>query len=221
VHFGAQNVSTRPQLCKGYWRNSAVFGRKSPNFWGLSGAIFTVILTRRRKNRTLEEIISKNGTNNGGLRWWHPARLAATWFGAGDLPKAPGTWGSAVALPFAWLIHWAGGVPALAVATVLVFGVGIWASAVYAAQSGTSDPGPVVIDEVAGQWLTLLVVPRDPLLYALGFVFFRAFDILKPWPISWADKRVKGGLGIMLDDVIAAAFAAILLFAVTVALRVN
>jgi len=140
------------------------------------------------------------------------AKLLAIWFGAGLLPKAPGTWGSLGALPFAYaLVHW-GGLEALAVATVIVFGVGVWASEITSSEMGVSDPSEIVIDEVAGQWLTLLVVPPDLILYAAGFLLFRIFDIWKPWPISWADQNVKGGLGIMLDDVIAGVYAGVLLW---------
>lgn len=141
--------------------------------------------------------------------------LLATWFGAGYLPKAPGTWGSIAALPFAWWIYHAVGVGGLAAATGIVFVVGVWAAQVYVDDTGGEDPGPVVIDEVAGQWLTLLVVPTDPLLYALGLVFFRIADIIKPWPASWADQKIKGGFGIMLDDIFAGLYAAAALFLVS------
>ena len=136
-----------------------------------------------------------------------PSGLIATWFGAGLLPRAPGTWGSLAALPFAWVIAWAGGWMALAAATVLVFALGVWAADREAGRAGAHDPGSIVIDEVAGQWLTLLAAPLDPLAYALGFVLFRIVDITKPWPASWADREIKGGIGIMLDDVLAAAYA--------------
>ena len=69
------------------------------------------------------------------------------------------------------------------------------------------DPGAIVIDEVAGQWLTLAVAPLDPLAYLLGFVLFRIADVLKPWPASWLDRRVGGAFGVMIDDVAAAAYA--------------
>ena len=73
--------------------------------------------------------------------------------------------------------------------------------------SAAADPAEIVIDEVAGQWLALLATPLAPLPYAAGFVIFRIFDIWKPWPVSWADRNVKGGLGIMLDDLLAAVYA--------------
>ncbi len=146
--------------------------------------------------------------------------LLATWFGAGLLPRAPGTWGSAAALPFAWGLHALGGAALLGLATVAVFVVGVWAARCYAARDGHSDPGPVVIDEVAGQWATLLPVAPDPLLYAAGFVLFRIADIAKPWPASWADRHVKGGLGIMLDDILAASYAAAALFGLAYLLEI-
>ncbi|HUT51175.1 MAG TPA: phosphatidylglycerophosphatase A [Alphaproteobacteria bacterium] len=136
----------------------------------------------------------------------------ATWFGAGLMPKAPGTWGSLAALPFAWLILHYGGYWWLAGAAVLVFLVGWWASNVYIAGTSATDPGAVVIDEVAGQWLTLL--PATTLVWwhwAVGFALFRFFDIVKPWPVGWADRRVKGGFGVMIDDVIAGVYAGALL----------
>ena len=136
----------------------------------------------------------------------HPACLAATWFGAGLIRPAPGTWGSLAALPLAWAMVQLGGPVTLMVATAAVFALGCWASDVYERASGGKDPGSVVIDEVAGQWLVLIVVPLEPLYYLAGFLVFRFCDIAKPWPASWADRKVSGGLGIMLDDVLAALY---------------
>ena len=138
-----------------------------------------------------------------------PWILMATWFGSGYLPKAPGTWGSLAALPFAWVILEHFGPPALLAAVVVVFGVGIVAADRFMAKAGEDDPGAVVIDEVAGQWLTLTLVPLDPLWFALGFVAFRCFDILKPWPIRVLERRFKQGFGVMIDDIAAGALALI------------
>jgi phosphatidylglycerophosphatase A len=96
----------------------------------------------------------------------------------------------------------------LFVATLLVFFLGWRASTVYVARTGTEDPGAIVIDEVAGQWLVLVVAPLDVWYFLLGFVLFRLFDIVKPWPVSWADRRIKGGLGVMLDDMLAGVYGA-------------
>jgi len=140
-----------------------------------------------------------------------PSALLATWFGSGLLPKAPGTWGSLAALPFAWAIQTAGGQIALLAAAGLVFLVGIWASDRMARDIGIKDPGSVVIDEVAGQWLALAFVPMSAWSYVAGFVLFRVADITKPWPASLADRRISGGLGIMLDDIIAGIYAGLVL----------
>lgn len=146
------------------------------------------------------------------IGFWHPARLLATWFGAGLAPWAPGTVGSLVALPLAWAIRSQLGLIGLAAAVALVFALGVWAAGSYGSLTGKSDAGPVVIDEVAGQWLTLILVPPEPLLYAVGFGLFRAADIIKPWPISLVDKRLKGGFGVMFDDILAGVLAAIILW---------
>jgi len=143
----------------------------------------------------------------------HPGVLLATWFGAGYLPKVPGTWGSAAALPFAWLLLDTGGMSLLLISAVAVFFVGIWAANDYSRRSGIHDPGPVVIDEVAGQWLVLAAVPMSFSWFLIGFGLFRLFDILKPWPVSVMDREIKGGLGVMLDDIGAAMYALGIVFA--------
>jgi phosphatidylglycerophosphatase A len=140
-----------------------------------------------------------------------PASVIATWFGAGLLPIMPGTWGSLAALPFAWIIAWLFGERALLLAAVLLFFVGWWAAARVSRASGVEDSGSIVVDEVVGQWLAVVVTPPDLVAYAVGFALFRVFDIAKPWPVSWAERRIAGGLGVMADDVIAGLYAAILL----------
>lgn len=145
---------------------------------------------------------------------------AATWFFSGKSPKAPGTAGSLLALPFGWLIWVYGGNGALAIACILVFVLGIWVSDRYSALLGLHDAGEIVIDEVVGQWMCLLVIPlagglSDLAWMLAAFIAFRIFDITKPWPIRWIDRQVGGGLGIMLDDVLAGA-AAMLVLAILV-----
>lgn len=146
-----------------------------------------------------------------GIPVFHPAFLLSTWFGIGLIARAPGTWGSLAALPFAWGLSLWGGAPVLLAACAVCTLLGWWASTVYVAKTGTDDPKEVVVDEVAGQWLVLATVPNDPLLFALGFVLFRFFDIFKPWPVGWADRHVGGGLGIMLDDLLAGLYGALIL----------
>jgi phosphatidylglycerophosphatase A len=143
-----------------------------------------------------------------GLPFRHPAVLLATWFGVGFLPIAPGTWGSLAALPLAWLIAATWGKFALGAATLAVFASGCWAAGRVASTGGVKDPGCVVIDEVVGQWLVLAVAPTKIAAYGIGFLLFRIADIAKPWPASWADRAVPGGVGIMLDDIFAALYAA-------------
>ncbi len=137
-----------------------------------------------------------------------PGVLLATWFGAGYLPKAPGTWGSAAALPLAWGIVEVAGLQGLLIATIVVFVTGVWAANDYMARSGVDDPGPVVIDEVAGQWMVLAVVPLDLAWFLVGFALFRLFDVAKPWPVNVMDRNIKGGFGVMLDDIGAGVYAA-------------
>ncbi|MAH83623.1 MAG: hypothetical protein CBB68_04590 [Rhodospirillaceae bacterium TMED8] len=161
--------------------------------------------------------LPSNQTNQPAPRpvLWRPPILFATWFGVGWLPVAPGTWGSLASIPFAWFIHLNWGPDGLMFGAMIVFTGGIWASEIYAREVNTRDPSQVVIDEVAGQWLTLaLAAPLDPIFYALGFVLFRFMDIVKPWPVNWADKILHGGFGIMLDDMIAALYAGVALMGI-------
>ena len=146
--------------------------------------------------------------------FWNPVNLIATWFGAGLLPKVPGTWGAFAALPFAWLITVYGGQIGLFIAALLLFVIGMVVSELYDRTKGDSDSPQIVVDEVVGQWLTLTVAPLDVLYYAAGFLLFRVADILKPWPANKVDRKLKNGFGVMLDDVVAAIYAAIILLAI-------
>jgi phosphatidylglycerophosphatase A len=146
-----------------------------------------------------------------GLPLRQPAALIATWFGAGLLPWMPGTWGSLAALPFAWMIRSYCGAAGLSIAAAVLFLIGWWAAARMAAASGKTDPGFIVIDEVTAQWLVLVAAPLDPRAYAAAFLLFRLFDITKPRPIEWIERRFGGGLGIMLDDAMAALYALVIL----------
>jgi phosphatidylglycerophosphatase A len=140
----------------------------------------------------------------------HPAMLVATLGGVGLAPKAPGTLGALVSLPFAWLIVRAGGTPWLIGAAALLFAVGWWAASIVARTLG-KDPRAVVVDEAVGQWLTLAAAPLDPWFYVAAFVLFRVFDIWKPWPVGWADRQITGGFGTMIDDILAAIYAIMVL----------
>jgi phosphatidylglycerophosphatase A len=146
-----------------------------------------------------------------GLPFWHPAALIATGLGIGLLPLMPGTWASLAALPCAWCIRSLGGIGALAAAAALAFLLGWWAAGWVARASGHHDPGFIVIDEIAAQWSVLLAAPLDWRAYVAAFLLFRIFDITKPWPARLIERRVAGGLGIMLDDIVAALYALFLL----------
>lgn len=147
------------------------------------------------------------------------SRLIATFFYVGYLRPAPGTWGSLAALPAAWGLWCLGGPNALLVGAVSAFALGLWATAEMTRGQAHSDPSEVVIDEVAGQWIALLPVAYgathaggDMLALWPGWLaallLFRLFDIWKPGPVGWADRRADA-LGVMLDDVIAGVLAAI------------
>ena len=144
--------------------------------------------------------------------WAHPAHLLAFGFGAGLMPKAPGTWGTLVAFPF-FAVTQAMGMLAVIGAASLFFLIGIWASAVSGRALGVADHGGIVIDEIAAFLLVLAFTPHGWMWWLIAFLLFRVFDILKPWPISLADRTIKGGFGVMFDDLLAAiyAIAAILL----------
>lgn len=146
-------------------------------------------------------------------------RLLAIWFGAGLLRPAPGTWGSLVAVLMGWAIDRYLGFPVLVALTAVVTGLGFWAVGAELRGRPGDDPGEFVIDEVAGQWIALLLpaaafwwrgwegwLPWPAPLTA--FVFFRLFDIWKPWIIGRADRRGDAP-GVMLDDLWAGLFAGI------------
>ena len=135
------------------------------------------------------------------------AFVLGTWFGSGKAPVASGTFGSFAALPFAWGIMSVGGWPALLTAAVIVYFIGVWCTGIVMRKTGIDDPGLIVIDEVVGQWLSLLTMPLDPVGYLIAFFFFRFFDILKPWPACWADSKLHTATGVMLDDVFAGLYA--------------
>jgi len=145
-------------------------------------------------------------------------RAIATCLGIGHLPVAPGSWASAAAVALAWGLHWAGGVWLLGAATVLLAALGLWAAGRLV--TGDEDPAEIVIDEVAGMLLALwplslgLTLAEAPAHlwpwpgWVGGFLLFRVLDILKPPPVSWAE-RAGGGLGVMLDDLVAGALTAV------------
>ena len=159
--------------------------------------------------------------------------IIATWFGSGLLPIAPGTWGSLAAFPFAYIISVYSGPYVLTIGIVALFFIGMQASNNVVKSAQKKDPGFIVVDEVVGQWIALLPLPflnhyLGPNLSfwffapiaVVAFLAFRIYDIWKPWPINYVDKNVPGGLGIMLDDVIAGIYALIITSAMAVVMSI-
>ncbi len=136
-----------------------------------------------------------------------PVHFLAFGFGAGLAPVAPGTFGTVVGLPLAWWVSGAPLWPAVAVITALSL-FGIWLCGESARRLGVHDHSGIVWDEICGLAVVALVCPQDPLWLAAAFGLFRLFDIAKPWPIRYVDHSLHGGLGIMLDDILAGAFGA-------------
>lgn len=144
------------------------------------------------------------------LNFKSPATWLATWFGCGLMRPAPGTWGSLGALPFGIIFLALGGPVVLGFACIVLFPLGLWATKLVLAGSGEDhDPQVVVVDEVVGQWIALIPAVLSPLSVLLAFGLFRAFDALKPWPVSYFDRKVPGAAGVMLDDVAAGILAAL------------
>ncbi|MES0861069.1 phosphatidylglycerophosphatase A [Ruegeria sp. SCPT10] len=147
------------------------------------------------------------------------ARLIGTVCGVGYLRPAPGTWGSLAALPLVWVLHVLGSFPLLVLATLVVFIAGLWATKVMTAGQEDHDPSEIVVDEVAGQFIALWAISYPSWVrgieitelwpgWVAGFLLFRLFDITKPGPVGWADRK-GDAMGVMLDDVIAGVFAAV------------
>jgi phosphatidylglycerophosphatase A len=139
-----------------------------------------------------------------------PILFLAFGFGSGLAKKAPGTCGTLAAVPLYCLLAQTGNI-LYSVVTIAVTVVGIWICGLAADKLGEHDFGGIVWDEIAGYLITLWWIPFNWKGVVLGFILFRFFDILKPWPIKWADRKVEGGFGIMLDDVLAGVFANIVL----------
>ncbi len=135
-----------------------------------------------------------------------PVHFFAFGLGSGLAPKAPGTMGTLAAVPLYLLLVQ---LPLVTYCVVLVLAtvVGIWLCGESSRRLGVHDHSGIVWDEFVGFWLTMLAAPAGWVWIVLGFGLFRLFDIWKPWPISWADQQVQGGLGIMLDDLIAGLYA--------------
>ncbi len=140
----------------------------------------------------------------------NPIHVASFGFGSGLSPKAPGTFGTLMAVPL-WLGLSQLDLPLYGAVLAVTFLFGVFCCGYTAKAMGVHDHGSIVWDEFVGFWITMIAVPAEPLWVIAGFALFRLFDIAKPWPIKWLDKKVHGGFGIMIDDVLAGVFAAVIL----------
>lgn len=145
-----------------------------------------------------------------------PVNFLALGAGSGLAPFAPGTFGTLAAIPLWFLLP--RNVYAYLALLLLLFVVGVWLCDACANYLEVHDHPGIVWDEWVGYFITMFAAPRSLWFVALGFALFRLFDVLKPWPIGLADKRVSGGLGIMVDDVIAGVFAAIVMHLIVLGL---
>ena len=141
----------------------------------------------------------------------HPAGWIASGFGVGLSPRAPGTVGSLIALLPWWLFLQQQSLPVYLGVLLAAFALGVWAANWVIAKTRIEDPSVVVWDEFVGQWIALLMAPAGWPWIVAGFALFRLFDIWKPWPVRWADRELHGGVGAMLDDVLAGLYAFIVL----------
>ena len=140
-----------------------------------------------------------------------PTHLLATWFGCGLLRPAPGTWGSLAGV-LLWFFLPNAHTWILLILPLFIF-LSWYVCSEASKDSDSDDHSSIVIDEVAGMLVALAFIPHTALAYFQAFVLFRLFDIWKPFPISWADKNLKGGFGILLDDLLAGLFAGVILCA--------
>jgi len=148
----------------------------------------------------------------------NPNHLFAFGFGSGLAKKAPGTFGTLAAIPFFLLLQnlsW----PLYLSWLLVTFALGVlWCDRSSKAM-GVHDHGGIVWDEFVGFWITMFMAPAGWVWILIGFVLFRFFDILKPWPINWLDKKVHGGFGIMIDDVLAGVYALLVLQLIAFSVR--
>ncbi len=137
------------------------------------------------------------------------SQLVATVGPFGWLPVAPGTWGSAIAAVIWWYLSSIALIPMEIAIIVVLLPIAVWSAHVTEKVLG-HDAKPIVIDEVVGQWITLLFAPRQVYLYLIGFILFRVFDVLKPFPV-YQSQRLPGGFGIVTDDALAGLYAGVTL----------
>ena len=161
------------------------------------------------KRRQADSLTIKESYKRAGLSG-KTALILSTWFGTGLIPLAPGTFGSLAAIPFFIFFNYLG-VAFTGLFLIIFIPLAFWASGRSEKLLGRDDPSEVVIDEVIGFFFAVFFIPVSWVGIIIGFALFRFFDILKPFPIGTIDKRVKGGIGIVLDDILAGIYANICL----------
>ncbi|MDF3054414.1 MAG: phosphatidylglycerophosphatase [Gammaproteobacteria bacterium] len=142
--------------------------------------------------------------------WRNPIHFIAFGFGSGTLPKMPGTWGTIVAIPIYLLMSHLSLSAYIALTTLLIL-ISFVICHITARDIGVHDHPGIVLDEIVGYLLTMILVPTGWFWVITGFIFFRIFDIWKPFPIRWVDSKIKGGVGIVVDDLLAGVYAWIVL----------
>ena len=145
-----------------------------------------------------------------GWIWKRADSICACGFGTGAAPYAPGTFGTLAGLPFYWFMQDLSVIIYLLLVGIM-FVVGVWVCQTTADALGVHDHPGIVWDEIVGYLITMTLAPTGWVWWVVGFLLFRLFDIWKPWPIIVLDKRVSGGFGIMIDDVLAGVYAALCL----------
>ena len=148
--------------------------------------------------------------STANFRLSNPIHFLALGFGSGLAPKAPGTFGTLAAVPLFLLVAPLSS-PLYLLLLLLMSVAGIYICGKAAEDAGVPDHGAIVWDEFVGFWLTMWLVPFEWTWLIAGFLLFRLFDIVKPFPIGWIDKKVSGGFGVMIDDVVAGLYAWIIL----------
>jgi phosphatidylglycerophosphatase A len=157
-----------------------------------------------------EEALADHETRAAPEIFKSPAQFLAFGFGSGLFPRMPGTVGTLAAVPLYLLLAQLS-LPLYSLVLVITALFGVWICGIASAQLKTHDHPGIVWDEFVGFWITMWAVPAEPIWIVCGFLVFRFLDILKPWPINSLDKSVKGGLGIMVDDILAGVMACITL----------
>ncbi len=160
----------------------------------------------------IHQQLTERKTIGKSLNFKNPWILIATWFGSGVFLPASGTWGTIATIPFVIPLWIFGGKLAVVVFLIVVFFLGLKASAVFEKETNTHDSGLIVVDEVIGFTIAVLALNSHSSMWVfIAFVLFRGFDTMKPWPISWIDSNTQGAWGVIADDLAAGVATALVI----------